>query len=250
MAYFPTNVLDNQIKALPTIASASGSIANFTTDKAENLVECVCEVASGASEVNVVACGKNLASIDLFSNTSYFTINADGTVTQIANDNRSENSMPTISLKAGTYTISRGVAYQNMAVYYYNNGWVYLVPSTSAENATFTLTNDIDEIYIKWSFGAGSGYPRTLSPQIEVGSRKTEFEPYNGNIYNIQLGETLTDTAIYNAVTGVLTRGDATTKQLDSCPIVTIANSENNIWADTGDIIDLKFVLSVGKAIS
>ena len=44
MAYFPTKVLDNQIKALPTVGTASGSIATFETDMTENLVEVECEI--------------------------------------------------------------------------------------------------------------------------------------------------------------------------------------------------------------
>lgn len=41
MAYFHTTVLDNQIKALPTTDTASGSVATFDTDMTENLVSCV-----------------------------------------------------------------------------------------------------------------------------------------------------------------------------------------------------------------
>ena len=41
MAYFHTNVLDPQIKALPTVSTASGSVATFDTDMTENLISCV-----------------------------------------------------------------------------------------------------------------------------------------------------------------------------------------------------------------
>ena len=349
MALFHTTVVDNQIKALDTIGSVSGAICTFETDKAERLVNLEVAITAtggggtpvspiainGFSACDLVACGKNLANTDLFSNTSFFTINADGTVTQIANDNRSESTMQTIALKAGTYTISRGVTHNNMAVYYYDNGWVYLVPSTSAESATFTVPTDIDKIYIKWSYGGYTGYPRTLSPQIEVGSRKTEFEPYNGTTETIPFGQTVYGGRL-NVGSGVLTVtnicynliwGDGTnstdlgnyirrrfthteptvyppteenpqlcdkapylaaysqdslhfyinstdtylylpegtsdseqimvvaelqtpiTIQLDSKQIQAIIGN-NNIYADCGDIIDLKFVLSVGQAIS
>ena len=56
MAMFHTNVLDNQIKALPTVSTASGSVANFTTDMQENLVSCVCQLpyrASGYEEITI-----------------------------------------------------------------------------------------------------------------------------------------------------------------------------------------------------
>ena len=44
MALFHTTVLDNQIKALPTVSTASGSVATFDTDMTENLVEVECEI--------------------------------------------------------------------------------------------------------------------------------------------------------------------------------------------------------------
>ena len=41
--YFPV-YNDSEIKALPTIDTASGDIATFDTDMTENLVECVCDI--------------------------------------------------------------------------------------------------------------------------------------------------------------------------------------------------------------
>ena len=46
MAYFHTTVLDNQIKALPTTDTASGSIATFNTDLTENLVSVKCQIVA------------------------------------------------------------------------------------------------------------------------------------------------------------------------------------------------------------
>jgi len=44
MALYHTNVLDNAIKALPTVATAQGSVASFETDLTEDLIEVVCEI--------------------------------------------------------------------------------------------------------------------------------------------------------------------------------------------------------------
>ena len=49
MAYFHTNVLDEQIKALPTVDTASGSVATFETDMTENLISCVAEIVATQS---------------------------------------------------------------------------------------------------------------------------------------------------------------------------------------------------------
>ena len=223
MAYFPTNVLDNQIKALPTIDTASGSIATFTTDKAERLVSCVCEVASGASEINVSACGHNLFG-------------------------GSYDVLYSLFIKGGTtITASAEVSSGNPRIVFYDKNQIQidfygLASGLARRVRTFTLPEDT--YYFKFAIA-----PMT-NMQIEIGSTDGQtYQAYNGNTYNIQLGETLTDTATYNAVTGVLTRNDTTTKQLDSCPIVTIANSENNIWSDTGDV-EVQFVLSVGSYVN
>ena len=76
MALFHTTVLDNQVKALPTVSTASGAIATFNTDLTENLVSVKCQIvakqASGTpspvnplpittyTEMNVTRCGNNL----------------------------------------------------------------------------------------------------------------------------------------------------------------------------------------------
>lgn len=44
MAMFEIHAVDEQIKALPTVSTASGSIATFDTDMTENLVEVLCNI--------------------------------------------------------------------------------------------------------------------------------------------------------------------------------------------------------------
>ena len=247
MAYFPTNVLDNQIKALPTIASASGSVATFTTDKAENLVDCVCEVASGSSACNLVHYNENLfVSMPTATNDGITTSYDSNTgLISIRNDSRTTNY---------SYGSQRGIVasglnpnhtykfffYPNvLGVTLYDTSSLAIPnPFTGYTTAVLRITNQYDFV--------------NVHPIGDITTVKLfifDITDGYGNTYNIQLGETLTDTAIYNAVTGVLTRNDTTTKQLDSCPIVTIANSENNIWSDTGDI-SVQFVLSVGSYVN
>lgn len=232
MAMFHTEVLDNQIKALPTIATASGSIATFTTDKAENLVDCECEVASGASEVNIIACGKNL----MFSTLDNYNIDSTGTLVW------------NTSYKMCIAKVEQGKTYSTnldtIVCGYFNS--MPVGGSQSLDNTRTITTQTFTALY--------TGYIafRANSTDNDVSLKRgndTTYTAYNGTTYNIQLGETLSDTAIYNAVTGVLTRNDTTTKQLDSCPIVTLDNEFNNIWSDTGDI-EAKFVLSVGSYVN
>ena len=83
--------------------------------------------------------------------------------------------------------------------------------------------------------------------QIEQGSA-TPYEPFCITI-NIPFGETLSGDGSFNVLSGILTRSDDTTKQLSANYIQT-ENGLNNIWCDTNGDTSVKYILSVGKAIS
>jgi len=46
MALFEIHPVDEQIKALPTVGTAQGSVASFETDMTENLISCVAEIVA------------------------------------------------------------------------------------------------------------------------------------------------------------------------------------------------------------
>ena len=275
MAYFRTNVLDNQIKALPTIATASGAVANFTTDKAERLVKCVCEVASGSSEINVVACGKNFVPMtvanikvintlgtwsgDVYTyNNVVYTLQTDlsGNITGIsvngtANATSQLYVATNFTLQKGSYTINGcpsggGVETARLQV---NASGLLNIDTGSGVNFTLTEVYNSCLCFIR----VGSGYNpngMVFKPMVRLASETDDtFEPYNGTKLNIPFGETLSGNGSFDVLSGILTRSDDTTKHVDGNAITALIG-ENNIWSDTGDIIDLKFVLSVGKAIS
>ena len=131
--------------------------------------------------------GKNLLNASVvFSDTAYFTINTDGSVTQIAEDARAESAMPKIHLEAGTYTISRNTNVGNMQLYYNDNGtWVWIV-NQNTPSYTFTLTKSVD-CYYKNGYAT---FPMTFYPQIEIGSTATAYEPYKETIIDLG-GDTL-----------------------------------------------------------
>ena len=83
MAYFHTNVLDPQIKVLPTVSTASGSVANFTTDLGGKRL---CDWVVDNSATTITRCGKNLLSTPYYHTTKTqngvtFTVNADYSIT-------------------------------------------------------------------------------------------------------------------------------------------------------------------------
>lgn len=158
---------------------------------------------SGHDEVGVSVVGKNLWSFD-----SSYTSESAGSFIPVS-DSRA------YYLKAGTYTLSFYANIPTMdtiqlrfwdknqnptvvTVYFANTG-------TGTKSQTFTLTEDA--YYVR------NAYANTAIDisnfQIELGSTATEYEPYNGQSYNTQLGQTVYGGTL-DVVSGVLTVDRAT----------------------------------------
>ena len=235
MAYFHTTVLDNQIKALPTISTASGSVATFDTDLTENLVECVCNIPSGKSAISVIACGKNIVDIrNVTSDRNINVLNYNISSTCFISLHKSDDFEATSNVWEVRVTLN-----DDTMQYAFPN----FVTGTGIINAT--PENPIKLITCRYVNITSGSY----DVQLEYGNQATAYSPFNGGSYTINLGETLSANGTYNTVNGVLTRSDTTTKQLNSCPIVTLNSETNHIYNNCGDT-NVKYLLSVGKKIS
>ena len=247
MAMFHTDVLDNQIKALPTIDTASGSVATFTTDKAENLVECEVQIVAVQSGSGTPS-PTNPRSISGFSACNLSHSDAD-------------TSNPTVynipfgqTIYGGVLNVGSGIKGLTHTDYDLGNlGWSYNstyqvfyanMPSNSDTAISGGITGCICEEYALFngSFLDLPNYSMTInnttfSPSKRIAIKNTDY----------------TDTTAFtSAVTGVKLVYKLETvqySQLSATEIQTIANSENNIWSDTGDI-EVKFVLSVGSYVN
>lgn len=135
----------------------------------------------GVSECNVARCGKNIWSYGDVSGTQRVAV--------------------TVDIKAGTYTVSANVTSSdtdydyNLMLFYYEDRTtesVYINRGTR-QNATVTLSKNVTSINFYASRGNNVSIGDTFSftdIQLEVGSQVTNFEPYTGNTYTIQLGDT------------------------------------------------------------
>jgi hypothetical protein len=206
---------DGYIKNKPNLSTSLTATGNpITIESSEsNLVECVAEVEAvqegsgdpspdnirhiiGQTEVVIDDVGKNI--IDISKATldtqfpQYFTLSAP----------RSD----ALLLKAGTYTVSISEPWE------YNLLWInastdkttwydiwgdgHDVNHRATTSLTFTTSSDI---YVVVVFGTRhNGWQSTpvatvqnAKPQIELGSTATEYEPYKGKTYTIQLGNTI-----------------------------------------------------------
>ena len=256
MAYFPTNVLDNQIKALPTVKAISNqAVASFDTDIADRLVSCVCDIPSGKSEINVVGCGKNMIgfpNVDFtISNMRFYSdgsaIILNGTSSgEIASINANFKNYLAFTLPAGDYYGSANWP-SRVGIYlrkYSDNTMI----SNNTDSFTFTLSEPTKVFWGLYVANNKALSDHNTQFNITKGTTPTAYSAFNGTTYNIPFGETLTDTATYNTVTGVLTRNDTTTKQLNSCPIITLDNEVNNIYNDCGNT-SLDYQITIGASL-
>jgi hypothetical protein len=226
MALFHTTVLDNQIKALPTVDTASGSVATFDTDMTENLVEVKCQIVAQQSgsgtpspdnerpiqtytEMNVSHTGKNLLENTATSTTINvaFTIQSDKSVLAVGS-----NTSQTI-FKIGELTAPKnmtikygGVSGGSSSTYSINlrkNGGTYLGDIYDGfSNEISVNKGDILEylIVVRPNYTINTMF----YPMIVFGSETDlTYEPFNGTTANIPFGQTVAN-GVINVTTGKL----------------------------------------------
>ena len=174
--------------------TASGSVANFETDLAlpikslEVDVNAVQEAGtptpetplpiSGWSEIKITKCGKNL--IDTAK-----SFQQSSNVVVIGQNNAYSNHE--LFLKKGTYSI-RVNASVSASVYYHMGTTSTRVGATNTD-LTFTLSEDEWVSFYVYT-SQGVSVSNITDFWLELGSVVTDYEPYAGNEYIINLGGT------------------------------------------------------------
>lgn len=190
---------NGQYKAPVIIETAQGSVANFNDGANGMLIDDMTvniepiqagsgdpspenvRPISGRTSVTVTRTGKNLLDVASSANIT----------TQL---------QKAVSLPSGTYTISfqsasrtpTGAAFLVQVQYGGSNHNIFIYPNE--KKGTFTATAEITKItiYSDSSYGNSDGVTTTYTGlQIELGSTATSYEPYQGNTYTIQLGDTV-----------------------------------------------------------
>lgn len=196
------------------LESASGQAINITDGAPLYLQECKAEIESvqegsgtpsptnirpisGHTEVAIEDCGKNMFDV---SSLIYGRIDNNGDDYQDGNPDFRRTKY--ILLKAGTYTLSRKTASNWYKCYLYNLNKIgvgFVVNNNTDLYNSFVLENDG---YIRIAFD----YVPTDADciQFEHGGTATEYEPYIGRTYTIQLGDTIYGGEL-DVVTGELT---------------------------------------------
>ena len=229
MAYFHTNVLDEQIKALPTVDTASGSVATFDTDISDNIYKCVLD----NSATTVTRCGKNLLATPYYhmtrtQNGVTFTVNADYSITITGEASATTD----FNLSFNDHPIANGV---------YN---AYLLSDTSItiygrKRANSDGTTVSFNLNTPSELNINGNQIYFLAIRVPNGTVIPIDEPIV--IYPMVLLATDTDYQ-YETYNGQ-------TENVSNCKDITTLNGLNNIYADVGNI-EVKYLLTVGKAIS
>lgn len=201
-------------QGIEIIKSASGNPCSFETRFPGKLKSLLCNIVAkggggtpqqenpivGYSEVNFTRCGKNLLPPYTLSNGGGITITSNngtyiisGTTTayyQIIADT-------SFILKAGTYTLkNNGNVDNNLVVQLRSVDGLTTYASSSINSDTFTINADT-EVKFRMTFNNGGSYSATISPQLELGSTATEYEPYNGQTITLALGQTVYGGRLY-----------------------------------------------------
>ena len=244
MAYFHTTVLDNQIKALPTVDTASGSVATFETDMTEDLIEIVCDIqyqqASGTPSPS------NPLPITTYTSLNLSHSGADTSNPTIINIPFGQTvAKGTLNVTTGVLTVTHGYLLvdgsksvvsvaQSGGTYYtvvnnsdissYNTSATHLIVSNRFVSGTALVYGNA---YIT---GGGTTLVAVLEQTITTKEQANTYFTNN----NAQF--------IYELLNPI-------TIQLSATQVTALLN-ENNIWCDTNGDTSVKYILSVGKAIS
>ena len=159
-------------------------------------------IQSVTGEQNVYMHGKNLwGGVTAYSRSTNgvdFTTNADGTITASGTASANAYSVLTsaaygagvyIALEAGTYTLSE--KNNNIVQAYEAASGSTVLADTSTSTVTFTLTEP-KNILVRAQVSNGTAISGTMTfyPMLEAGSPATDYEPYQGATYTVDLGAT------------------------------------------------------------
>ena len=235
MAYFHTTVLDEQIKALPTVDTASGSVATFDTDMTENLIEVVCDIQY--SQASGTPTPDNPLPITTYTSLNLSHSGADTSNPNITNIPFGQTvAKGTLNVTTGVLEITHGVVtFNNMGFTYNAQGFFDSYKSTiGAKTNTTALL-----ICSCYAYASTTPYP-DLS--IYQSTNRIRIRDDNYNDVTSWLSAVGNNQVVFELETPI-------TIQLSSTQITALLN-ENNIWCDTNGDTEVKYILSVGKTIS
>lgn len=231
-------------KGLKKVNYGTGDLITFTTDLQDDLIDSIVHIDAnntGYEKVQLTRCGKNLL------DTSHFVYGSPANVVGYPDSigpsdraiifDRIPSDQPLI-LSCHNYEEARNLL-NGFRVIQCVDGIVVWQSGAIAIPYDSVGTLEIPVVpnsYIIVNVWARSGYAPIQIPingwvQVERGSVNTEYEPFIGDHYVIDLGETLTQGGDLNLDRGTLIRTDGTFKQVAGTEIHSFEGL-NNIYSN------------------
>ena len=180
------------------------------TDTSFAPYENICPI-TGHSSASVMRTGKNLYWLKAETKRGLtLTANDNGTYNLTGEFNGTSNNTignsDVVTLKAGTYILNSGVTSTYYGIQIYNNDSSSVLRTSYGTDVTFTISADTNVTYRIWiTYNASMGSANvTFRPMLRPSGTTSDFEPYNGNTYTIDLNGTRYGGTL-DVLTGVLT---------------------------------------------
>ena len=241
MAYFHTTVLDENIKALPTVDTASGSVASFDTDMTEKLIEVVCDIQY--SQASGTPTPSDPLPITVYNSLNLSHSGADTSNPNVTNIPFGQTvAKGTLNVITGVLEITHGAITDLSSL-----NWLYSGGAQTFNVVVSGLATGqpcVCSVYDYSPVSIGPSRPDlTIGTSSYFGEHRLNIKDtnYDGSTINDFKTSLSGQTCVYELAT-------PTTIQLSATQITALLN-ENNIWCDTGDT-SVKYLLTVGKAIS
>ena len=198
----------NKVKPMVVAGSTPGDFEPYVGGKASPNPDYPQAVQTTTGYNKVKICGKNVLNYGPYLRASSsgltFTYNSDGTLT-IANTSTSTWHNVTSAfdayLPAGNYTFSIDHALTftvYLQCWYQDGTTTNLTISAGNTSANTTFTSDVKQVQLVFaSMTGGQAYNDTIKLQLEKGPA-TNFEPYQGQSYEVNLGKNLFDISVAN----------------------------------------------------
>lgn len=237
MALFEIHAVDEQIKALPTVDTASGSVATFDTDLTEDLIEVVCDIqysqASGTPTPSSPLPILVFDHLDLFHNSinqwnEQWEVGAyDLTTGKKTTSNTQIRSKTMIKVLPSTdyKFVSSFPSTSVLGILLKYNEYGFYLGYEAVYGDAFNISIPSDTYFI--TFYCTSGYGTTYNNDISINypSTDTQYHAFNGAY--ITFGQT-----VANGVLDVTTGKLRITHEIVDMGSLTWTKSGNNHFAD------------------
>lgn len=231
---------------------SEGATALFNTDLSDvpflSLITDIESSQEGITDVQVSVSGKNLFNPALiefgtFNNDTWILSPVAGDSGKIAyNGIFKENTRYTIT---GYEVQTAADTNVRLRIYYTDGTTQNVFTDITTTGKSFTITSNANKTIASINIIFSAVGSVTISNfQIEEGTSSSSYEAFKGAAYTVNLGESLTQGGKLNLITGLLTRTDKTTKQLDKISVISVSG-DNYIYSNRGNV-EVIYFLSLG----